>query len=93
MENAESAFLITCGMLNSIIGTYRLHDVANDRSNYMFDNEDIECTIKKVYKAYNNIDINNLNRILNANIINDLVLLIVRIQPKISKAVLFMKQY
>lgn len=95
MKNAETifsqqvrSFLVACSMLSSIIGTHRLHEAANDKS-YIFDNDEVEHAIRKVYKAYDNIDVNNLDNIWNADVISNLISLIENAQSKISKAVLF----
>lgn len=96
MKNAETifshqvrTFLVACSMLSSIIGTHRLHEAANDKSSYIFDNNEVEHAIRKVYKAYDNIDVNNLDNIWNADVISNLISLIENAQSKISKAVLF----
>lgn len=83
------SFLVACSMLSSIIGTHRLHEAANDKSSYIFDNNEVEHAIRKVYKAYDNIDVNNLDNIWNADVISNLISLIENAQSKISKAVLF----
>lgn len=82
-------FLIACSMLHSVIGTFKLHEASDDKTSYVFDNKDVEHAIKKIYRAYENIDINSLDNVWNEDTISNLILLIESAQSKISKAVLF----
>lgn len=83
-------FLIACNMLNILIGSSRLHEASENDQEWEFDNKDVEDAVNKVYKAYHNIDINNLENIWNADTLSNLILLIESAQAKISKAVAFM---
>lgn len=91
LDRQVRTFLVACSMLHSVIGTFRLHESEKDNSNYIFDNKDVEHAIEKVYRAYENTDINNLDNIWNSDVINNLIMLIKSTQSKIPKAVLFVR--
>lgn len=76
-------------MLNVLIGSSRLHEASENEQEWEFDIEDAEDVVNKVYKAYHNIDTNNLENIWNADTLSNLILLTESAQAKISKAVLF----
>lgn len=92
-EKQIRAFLIAVNMLNLTIGALKLHESSNSEKRYEFNNEDVEKAIKKVYRAYDNIEINRLENIWNKEVINNLIDLIDKAQTKVLKAISFMKSF
>lgn len=92
-EKQIRSFLIAVNMLNLTIGALKLHESSNSEKRYEFNNEDVEKAIKKVYRAYDNIEINRLENIWNKEVINNLIDLIDKAQTKVLKAISFMESF